>query len=113
MSTLYAHGKVKPKLQYYGLPLEKAIAILDWYVSNYDSIEFNEAGIYQFFYVRMTADLESDEYHSEYTGTYSVKFRGYIYGYDPDTVEEDKPWDRTMQELGNLRELIKSKFRIE
>lgn len=113
MSTLYAYSKVKPKLMYYGLPLEKAVEILDWYVSNYDSYEFNEAGIHEFFYIRMTADLESDEYHSEYTGTYSVEFKGYIYGGDADSTDEHNPWDGTMKQLGNLRGLIKSKFGIE
>jgi len=113
MSTLYAYSKVKPKLKYDGLPLEKAVEILDWYVSNYDSDEFWDAGVYEFFHVRMIADLESDEYHSEYTGTYSVEFNGYIYGGDADSVDEHKPWDGTMKQLEALRKMIKCKFGIE
>lgn len=113
MSTLYAYSKVKPKLRYDGLPLEKAVEILDWYVSNYDNCELHEAGVYEFFYVRMIADLESDEYHPEYTGTYSVEFKGYIFGGDADSADEHKPWDGIMKQLGNLRGLIKRKFGTE
>ena len=113
MSTLYAYSKVKPKLKYDGLPLEKAVEILDWYVSNYDSDEFWDAGVFAMFFIRMKADMEEDEYHSEYTGTYSVEFKGYIYEGDADYADDHKPWDGTMKQFGNLRELIKRKFGIE
>ena len=110
MSSLYAYSKVKPRLEYYGLQPEKAIALLDWSVSNYDGKELHEAGIDEFFHVRMKAEIEADEYHSDYTGTYSVEFRGYAYGGDADSCGEHKPWSNTMEQLGNLRKLIKNKF---
>lgn len=113
MSTLYAYSKVKPKLMYYGLPLEKAVEILDWYVSNYDSDEFWDDGISAMFFIRMKAEMEEDEYHSEYTGTYSVEFKGYIYGGEAGAMNDSKPWKDVMSQLETLRKMIKSKFGIE
>ena len=113
MSTLYAYSKVKTKLRYDGLPLEKAAEILDWYVSNYDSDEFWDAGVSVMFFIRMKADMEEDEYHSEYTGTYSVEFGGYTYGGDADVLNDEKPWKDIMSQLETLRKMIKCKFGIE
>lgn len=113
MSTLYAYGKVKPKLQYYGLPLEKAVEILDWYVSNYDSDEFNEAGIFAMFFIRLKTEMEEDEFYTAYAGTYSIEFKGYTYGVDADALNEQKPWKDIMSQLEALRKMIKCKFGIE
>lgn len=113
MSTLFAYSKVKPKLRYYGLSSAKAVEIMDWYISNYDSLEFRNAGLFEMFYAKMKAEMEYDEYHSEYTGTYSVEFKGGIYGGDADDVTDRKPWDGTMKQLKTLDELIKDKFGIE
>ena len=110
MSTLYAYGKVKPKLRYYGLSSEKAIEIMDWYISNYDSDEFNEFGIFETFHVRLKAEMEwCDEYWSEYSGTYSVEFKGCLHEGDINHLT----YDRTMEQLRLLSKLIKQKFELE
>lgn len=111
MSTKYAYSKVKTRLIYGGVTLEDAVKVMDYYVSNFDSDKFNEHGVFEFFAVRMTADIDGDEYHSDYVGTYTVEFRGYNYGGDADSAA--KPWSGTMEQLENLRKLIKDELGIE
>lgn len=113
MSRLFAYGKVKPKLEYYGLPFEKAVGILDWYVSNYDSYEFRNAGVSEMFFIHIEADMDEDEYHTHYTGTYSVEFEGEFYEGLADVLEDHKLWKGVVDQLGTLRKMIKSKFGVE
>ena len=113
MSSLYVAAKAKPRLEYYGLTLQDAVKLLDWYVSNYDSDELCENSIFRTFYVRLKADTESDEYRFNYAGTYSVEFRDGTYGGDADGLAEVKPWDRSMKQFEALRKLIQHKFELE
>ena len=110
MSKPYAMCKVKPRLGYYALSLEEATKVMDYYVSNYGSDKFSEAGIIESFSVRMEANTDGDEYFEEPTGTYSVQFRGRIY--DGWLFSDYEVWQSTMTQLEALHELIANELGI-
>ena len=111
MSKPFLLGKFKPKLVYYGLPLEDAVKVMDYYVSNYDSDKFDEAHVFEQFDVYMIADAEGDEYREGFRGTYTVQFRGHCYRAISDTKET--PWEYVFSQLKNLHKLIESELGIK
>lgn len=110
MGKPYAMCKVKPRLVYGALSLEEATKVMDYYVSNFDSDKFSEAGIIESFKVRMEAITDGDEYYEEPTGTYSVQFRGRTY--DGLLYSDCKIWQSTMTQLEALHELIAKELGI-
>ena len=109
MSKPYVLGRFKPRLVYYGLSLKDAVKVMDFYVAYDDSDKFNEAGIFEHFSICMHADEDGDEYHSEFTGTYSVMFESHTY-HASDNNFEDKVWRNSFNELENLYKLIESEL---
>ncbi len=109
MGKPYAMCKVKPRLVYGALSLEEATKVMDYYVSNFDSDKFSEAGIIESFKVRMEAITDDDDWE-EPTGTYSVQFRGRTY--DGLLYSDCKIWQSTMIQLEALHELIAKELGI-
>ena len=111
MSKPYMLGKFKPRLVYYGLTLEDASKVMDYYVSNYDSDKFWDNGITCHFYVRMEAEEDGDEYTTTFTGTYTVQFRGFNYSGPADP--KNLPGMQALKCLEILHKLIKDELGIE
>ena len=111
MGNPYVLGKFRPRMTYYALSLEDACKILDYYVSNYDSDKFSEAGVFEQFNVRMVADIDGDECRTEFTGTYSVQFIGRKHS--GLAAIKWQTWEGTLDQLENLHKLIKNELGIE